>query len=77
MARGWGLVASGLGACAVGLVGALGLVGFVGAAAPAGAHARLVGSTPEDGSTVRAGTCWVERAVNLNKLLGVAGKGPT
>jgi len=30
-----------------------------------------------NGSTVRAGTCWVERAVNLNKLLGVAGKGPT
>jgi hypothetical protein len=30
-----------------------------------------------NGSTVRAGTCWVERAVNVNKLLGVAGKEPT
>jgi methionine-rich copper-binding protein CopC len=56
MTRGWGRVASRLGAWAVAVVGSFLLAMAVAPAGAAGAHpahARLVGSTPEDGSTVR------------------------
>jgi methionine-rich copper-binding protein CopC len=61
MARGWGRVASRLGPWPDALAGvavlvivvALAVLALVAGTAPAGAHAQLVGSTPEDGSAVR------------------------
>ncbi len=57
MARGWGRVAAWLGvslllACLAGILSTAGVAG-VASPAPAEAHARLVGSSPSDGSTVR------------------------